>query len=126
MTAVRIARRVQPTGVPHHPAQRWAGAAGWALNGVALALVGYVVLAVTVGAGYEQDLVAAAEREGVAVNAVATSTQARITHDHALYALMTGLFLALPPAFLLRSAGKVLTGRADGSPSSPRGRHWRR
>lgn len=80
------------------------------MNGAALALVGYVVVAVTLGAGFEQDLVVAAEREGVAVNAVATSTQAQITHDNALYALVTGLFLLLPPAFLLRAAGKVRTG----------------
>ena len=72
--------------------------------------MGYVVVAVTLGAGFEQDLVAAAEREGVAVDAVATSTQARITHDHAPYALVTGLLLLLPPAFLLRAAGKVRTG----------------
>ena len=55
----------------------------------------------TLGAGFERDLAAAAEREGVAVNAVATSTQAQITHDHPLYAFITGLFLLLPPAFLL-------------------------
>ena len=92
------------------PSPPWAGAAGWALNGAALALVGYVVVAVTLGAGFEQDLTAAAEREGVSVNAVATSTQAQITHDHALYALVTGLFLLLPPALLLRAAGKVRAG----------------
>ncbi len=46
----------------------------------------------------------------MAVNEVATSTQAQITHDHALYALVTGLFLLLPPAFLLRGAGKVRSG----------------
>lgn len=79
------------------------------MNGAVLALMGYVVVAVTLGAGFEQDLVAAAEREGVAVNAVATFTQAQITHDHALYALITGLFLLLSPAFLLRAAGKVRT-----------------
>ena len=72
--------------------------------------MGYVVVAVTLGAGFEQDLAAAAEREGVAVNEVATSTQAQITPDHALYALITGLFLLLPPAFLLLAAGKVRTG----------------
>ena len=88
----------------------WAGRAGWALNGAALALVAYVVVAVTLGAGFEQDLVAAAEREGVAVNAVATSTQAQITHDHAVYALITGLFLLLPPLFLLRAAARIRAG----------------
>jgi hypothetical protein len=65
--------------------------------------VGYVVVAVTPGAGFEQDLAADAERQGVAVNAVATSTQAEITHDHAFYALISGLFLLLPPVFLLRA-----------------------
>jgi hypothetical protein len=58
----------------------------------------------------DTDLATAAEREGVAVNAVATSAQAQITHDHALYALITGLFLLLPPVFLLRAAGQVRTG----------------
>ncbi len=72
--------------------------------------MGYVVVAVTLGSGFEQDLATAAEREGVAVNAVATSTQAQITHDHPRYALITGLFLLLPPVFLLRAAGKVRTG----------------
>ncbi len=110
MFAENIARRAQPTRTSQRPSQPWAGTAGWALNGAALALVGYVVVAVTLGAGFEQDLAAAAEREGVAVSAVATSTQAQITHDHALYALITGLFLLLPPAFLLRAAGKVRTG----------------
>jgi len=104
-------REVRDAGsLPQGRRAGWAGAAGWALIGAALALVGYVVVAVTLGAGFEQDLAAAAEREGVAVNAVATSTQAEITHDHALYALVTGLFLLLPPAFLLRAAGKVRTG----------------
>jgi ABC-type Na+ efflux pump permease subunit len=83
--------------------------AGWALIGAVFGLVGYVVAAVTLGAGFEQDLAAAAEREGVSVNAVATSTQAKITRDHGLYALITGLFLLLPPVFLLRAAGKVRT-----------------
>jgi len=109
-TAGNIARRIQPTSTSQRPSQPWAGTVGWALNGAALALVGYVVVAVTLGAGFEQDLATAAEREGVAVNAVATSTQAQITHDHALYAFITQLFLLLPPAFLLRSAGKVRTG----------------
>ena len=96
--------------VRQRTAHPWAGPAGWALNGAALALVGYVVVAVTLGAGFEQDLATAAEREGVTVNAVSTSTQAQITHDHALYACITGLFLLLPPAFLLRAVGKVRTG----------------
>ncbi len=100
----------QPTSPSQRPSQPWAGTAGWALNGAALALVGYVVVAVTLGAGFEQDLATAAEREGVAVNAVATSTQAQITQDHALYAFITGLFLLLPPAFLLRAAGRIRTG----------------
>jgi hypothetical protein len=38
--------------------------------------VGYVIVAVALGSGFEQDLRAAAEREGVAVNALATTTQA--------------------------------------------------
>ena len=110
MTAENIARHAQPTPTSQRPSQLWAGTAGWALTSAALALVGYVVVAVTLGAGFEQDLAEAAEREGVAVNAVATSTQAQITHDHALYALITGLFLLLPPVFLLRAARKVRTG----------------
>ena len=110
MPAEKIARRAQPTRTPQRPSRPWVGPAGWALSCAALALVGYVVVAVTLGAGFEHDLAAAAEHEGVAVNAVATSTQARITHDHALYALITGLFLLLPPAFLLRAAGKIRTG----------------
>jgi hypothetical protein len=114
MCAENIARRAQPTRTSQRPSQPWAGTAGWALTGAALALVGYVVVAVTLGGDFEQDLAAAGEREGVAVNAVATSTQAQITHDHALYALITGLFLLLPPAFLLRAAGKVRTGAAGG------------
>ena len=109
MSAESPARRAQPR-TSQRPSPPWAGTAGWALNGAALALVGYVVVAVTLGAGFEQDLAAAAEHEGVAVNAVATATQAQITHDHALYALITGLFLLLPPAFLLRAAGKIRTG----------------
>ncbi len=92
--------------------REWTRAAGWALVGTALALVAYVVVAVTLGAGFEQDLAAAAEREGVAANAVATSTQAQITHDHAVYALVTGLFLLLPPVFLLLAVGRIRTGAA--------------
>ncbi len=109
MSARSPARRAQPR-TPQRSSPPWAGTAGWALNGAALALVGYVVVAVTLGAGFEQDLAAAAEHQGVAVNAVATSTQAQITQDHALYALITGLFLLLPPAFLLRAADKIRTG----------------
>ena len=104
------ARHSQPISTSRRPSRPWAGTVGWALNGAAFALVGYVVVAVTLGAGFEQDLAAAAEREGVAVNAVATSTQAQITHDHPLYALITGLFMLLPPVFLLRAAGKVRAG----------------
>lgn len=110
MTSENLARVAQPTRTSQRHSRPWAGTAGWALIGAALALVGYVVVAVTLGAGFEQDLAAAAERQGVAVNAVATSTQAQIAHDHAFYALITGLFLLLPPAFLLRAAGKVRTG----------------
>lgn len=106
-TAGNAVRRDQHTSTSQRPSRPWAGTVGWALNGAAFALVGYVVVAVTLGAGFERDLAAAAEREGVPVNAVATSTQAQITHDHPLYAFITGLFLLLPPAFLLRAAGKV-------------------
>ncbi len=88
----------------------WARSAGWALIGAILGLIAYIVVAVTLGAGFEQDLAAAAEREGVAISAVATSTQAEITHDHALYALVTGLFLLVPPLFLLRASGRVRMG----------------
>jgi hypothetical protein len=110
MSAENLARRAQPTRASERPSPLWARPAGWALHGAALALVGYVVVAVTLGAGFEEDLAAAAERQGVSVNAVATSTQAEITHDHAIYALITGLFLLLPPVFLLRAAGKVRIG----------------
>ena len=103
MTAENVARTRPPR------ARHWDATAGWALSGAALALVGYLVVATTLGAGFEQDLAAAAEREGVAVNAVATSTQARITQDHAVYALVTGLFLLVPPALLLRAAAAVRT-----------------
>jgi hypothetical protein len=67
----------------------------------ALALVGYIGVAVTIGADFERDLMAAAEREGVGVNQVATVTQAQITHDHALYAALTAAFLFLPPVLLV-------------------------
>jgi hypothetical protein len=97
-------------GTARRRARPWAATSGWALTGVSLTLVGYVLVALTLGAGFEQDLEAAAARDGVAVNAVNTSTQARITQDHAVYALVTGLFLLLPPAFLLRAAGTVRTG----------------
>ncbi len=93
--------------IAEHP---WAAPAGRALVGAALALVAYVVVAVTLGAGFEQDLASAAEREGVAVNAVATSEQARIVQDHTLYALITGLFLLLPPVLLLRAAARIRAG----------------
>jgi len=93
---------------------------------VAFALVGYVVVAVNLGSGFEQDLAAAAEREGVAVNAVASSTQAQITHDHALYALITGLFLLLPPSFLVQATGKLRSGVEDGSSTLHGGRPWPR
>ncbi len=101
-------REVRDASSPGRPG--WAGDAGWAMTGSAFALVGYVAVAVTLGTGFEQDLAAAAERERVAVNALATSTQAEITRDHALYALITGLFLLLPPAFLLRAAAKIRAG----------------
>ena len=109
---VRTVGAPQPVRRAAAEPEPWARAAGWALIGAALGLVGYGVVAVTLGAGFEQDLAAAAEREGVAVNAVATSTQAQITHDHGRYALVTGLFLLLPPALLLRAAGKVRAGVA--------------
>lgn len=98
------------------PALAWAGTAGWALTGTGLALIGYLAAAVTLGAGFEQDLAAAAEREGVAVNAVATATQARITQAHPVYALVTGLFLLLPPVLLLRAAGAVRRGTGSRLP----------
>ena len=79
MTAGHIASHTRPARSPQRPSHLWAGTVGWALIGAALALVGYVVVAVTLGAAFEQDLAAAAEHEGVAVNAVATSSQAKIT-----------------------------------------------
>lgn len=124
MTSENIARVAQPTRTSQRHSRPWAATAGWALIGAALALVGYVVVAVTLGAGFEQDLAAAAERDGVAVNAVATSTQAQIAHDHALYALITGLFLLLPRCSCSGPPARSAPGREDGSPSSPGGWHW--
>lgn len=65
----------------------------WRTSARSLVLAGYVVVAVTIGVGFEQDLVTAAEREGVAVNALESSTPAQITQDHPVYALLTGLLL---------------------------------
>ena len=112
MNAENIVRGERSTRYPKAPGagQPWAATAGWALTGVVLTLVGYIVVAVTLGADYEHDLEAAAEREGVTVNAVATTTQAQITHDHPLYAAITALCLLLPPALLLRMAGKIRAG----------------
>lgn len=81
--------------------------AGWCLIAVALVLVGYVVVAVTIGAEFERDLEAAADNEGVGVNQVATATQAQITQDHAVYAALTAAFLFLPPALLLVAVSQI-------------------
>lgn len=84
-----------------------ARATGRFLTASALTLVGYIVVAVSIGADFEGDLEAAAEREDVAVNQVSTAAQAQITHDHPVYALLTGLFLFVPPLLLLRAARSV-------------------
>lgn len=73
-------------------------------------LAGYVVVAVTIGVGFEQDLVTAAEREGVAVNALESSTQAQITQDHRVYALLTGLLLFVSPVLLALAAHQIRFG----------------
>lgn len=101
----RSARRVDRERSP-----RWVASAGRAYVGAVSVLVGYVVVAVTIGAGFEQDLVAAAEREGVAVNALASSTQAEITHDHPVYALITGLLLFVSPVLLALAARQIRIG----------------
>lgn len=81
--------------------------AGWPLIGCALVLVGYIAVAVTIGADFEHDLEQAAAREGVGVNALATATQAQITHDHALYAVVTSALLFIPPALLLIAVARI-------------------
>ncbi|KAA1416810.1 hypothetical protein F0U44_16615 [Nocardioides humilatus] len=84
-----------------------ARAIGRLVTASALTLVGYIVVAVSLGADFEGDLEAAAEREDVAVNQVSTAAQAQITHDHPVYALLTGLFLFVPPLLLLLAARRV-------------------
>lgn len=65
-------------------------------------LAGYVVVAVTIGVGFEQDLVTAAALE--------SSTQAQITQDHPVYALLTGLLLFVSPVLLALAAHQIRFG----------------
>jgi len=111
MNVKKIARGDQPVRrVDYETGPQWAASVGRAYVGAVAVLAGYVVVAVTIGASFERDLVAAAEREGVAVNALASSTQAEITHDHPVYALITGLLLFVSPVFLALAAGRIRTG----------------
>ncbi|MER7609934.1 hypothetical protein [Nocardioides sp. NPDC127503] len=111
MNVKRTARGDQPVRrVDRERPPQWAASTGRAYVGAVSVLAGYVVVAVTIGAGFEQDLVAAAEREGVAVNALASSTQAQITQDHPVYALVTGLLLFVSPVFLVCAVGQIRTG----------------
>lgn len=111
MNVKRIARRDQSAPRDDHErTPQWAASAGRAYVGAVSVLAGYVVVAVTIGAGFEQDLVAAAEREGVAVNALASSTQAQITQDHPVYALLTGLLLFVSPVLLALAARQIRIG----------------
>ena len=96
--------------VDRERAPQWAASAGLAYVGAVSVLAGYVVVAVTIGVGFEQDLVTAAEREGVAVNALESSTQAQITQDHPVYALLTGLLLFVSPALLALAARQIRIG----------------
>lgn len=111
MNVKRMARRDRSAPrLDRERAPQWVASAGWAYVGAVSVLAGYVVVAVTIGAGFEQDLVAAAEREGVAVNALASSTQAQITQDHPVYALVTGLLLFVSPALLALAARQIRIG----------------
>lgn len=111
MNVKRIARRDQSAPrLDRERAPQWVASAGRAYVGAVSVLAAYVVVAVTIGAGFERDLVAAAEREGVAVNALASSTQAEITQDHPVYALLTGLFLFVSPVLLALAARQIRTG----------------
>ena len=93
----------------------WTSRAGWAFIATAALYVAYLVIALTVGAGYEDDLVAAAQREDASVNTMSAAAMARVVQDHAVYSTLTTLFLFLPGFTLLRGVSDVRTaagGRA--------------
>jgi hypothetical protein len=95
----------------------WTSRAGWAFIATAALYVAYLVIALTVGAGYEDGLVAAAERENASVNTMSAAAMARVVRDHAVYSTLTTLFLFLPGLALLRGVSDVRAtagGRAAG------------
>lgn len=98
---------------------------GWLMVASALTLVGYVVIALTIGADFEHDLEAAADRAGVAVNQVASATQSQITHDHALYAGLTAVFLFVPPLLLLLAVTALRRAVTGARRRARGGRRWR-
>jgi hypothetical protein len=81
--------------------------AGWILIVDALSWVGYLVIALTLGAGYEQALIGEADAADTAVNTLPASTMAEVVQDYPLYAVVTATYLFLPPLLLLVAAATL-------------------
>ncbi len=88
----------------------WTNRAGWAFIVTVALYVGYLVIALTVGTGYEQDLVDAAEREGATVNTMSASAMAQAVQDHTIYSTLMNLYLFLPALTLLGGVSHARTG----------------
>ena len=88
--------------------------AGWLFIGAALSMAGYLGIALSIGGGYEQDLIDAAERTGASENTLPSSVNSIVVHDHAVYAVLTGLYLLLPPALLLAATIRLRAAVGDG------------
>lgn len=82
---------------------------GWWLIAHGTLMVLYLVIASTSGAGYERELEAASKREGVGVNAIASSSMAEAVHSFPVYHLLSDLYLLLPPVVVLLGATAVST-----------------
>lgn len=74
------------------------------LIAVALSWVGYLAIALSIGRGYEQALIDAADEHDTAVNTLPASTLAEVVQAYPAYSLVTAIYLFFPPVLLVLAA----------------------
>ena len=82
-------------------------------------MVGYLIISVTAGSDYENDLDDTAKHLDVAVNKLPASVNAVIVQDHTAYTIVTNIYLLLPPVLLL-----IAALRLRGATRAPRYSAW--
>jgi hypothetical protein len=105
-----MAMETQAPAAETESPRSWTRTAGWGFVGTAAAYVAYLVLALSLGAGYEDDLAAAAESEGTTVDTASASAMAGVVQDHVGYSLAVNTFLFLPGVLLFLGAAAVRSG----------------